>query len=84
MQLDSIVESVAAQRLSGVTAAMLHALLLTLIALFVTLFVFLAWNLGYWRRRGVWEPYALPLLGSFPNMVWPRRHFLNDMRDLYM
>ncbi|XP_002009471.2 probable cytochrome P450 28c1 [Drosophila mojavensis] len=77
-------ESVATQRSSGLSPGMLHALLLALIALFLALLVFLAWNFGHWRRRGVWEPYALPLLGSFPNMVWPRRHFLNDMRDLYM
>ncbi|XP_030566750.1 probable cytochrome P450 28c1 [Drosophila novamexicana] len=60
------------------------ALLLTLIALLSLLYVFLVWNFGHWRRRGICEPRALPLLGSFPNMVWPRRHFLNDMRDLYM
>ncbi|XP_032593960.1 probable cytochrome P450 28c1 isoform X2 [Drosophila grimshawi] len=63
---------------------MLLLLTLIIIALFVLLYAFLVWNFGHWRRRGIREPRALPLLGSFPNIVWPRRHFSNDMRDIYM
>lgn len=55
-----------------------------LVVLCLLLYVFLAWNFGHWRRRGVREPKAWPLFGSFPNIVWPRQHFTNDMRDLYM
>lgn len=55
-----------------------------LLGLILLIYIFLAWNFGHWRRRGVKEPRALPLLGSFPNIVWPRQHFTNDMRDLYM
>ncbi|KAH8400073.1 hypothetical protein KR215_006402 [Drosophila sulfurigaster] len=59
-------------------------LLLFLVGLISLIYQFLVWNFGHWRRRGIREPKALPLLGSFPNIVWPRQHFTNDMRDIYM
>ncbi|XP_034660237.1 probable cytochrome P450 28c1 [Drosophila subobscura] len=63
---------------------MIGSLLLAVCTFGALLYGFLVWNFGHWRRRGVREPRALPLLGSFPNMVWPRQHFTMDMRDLYM
>ncbi|XP_034489469.1 probable cytochrome P450 28c1 [Drosophila innubila] len=63
---------------------MFQWLVLTLIGLISLVYIFLVWNFGHWRRRGIREPKALPLLGSFPNIVWPRQHFTNDMRDIYM
>ncbi|EDW27570.1 GL20201 [Drosophila persimilis] len=63
---------------------MIGSLLLAVGALATLVYGFLVWNFGHWRARGIKEPRALPLLGSFPNMVWPRQHFTMDMRDLYM
>ncbi|KAM8718346.1 hypothetical protein ACLKA7_000161 [Drosophila subpalustris] len=59
-------------------------LLLILSGLIALIYTFLVWNFGQWQRRGIREPKAWPLLGSFPNIVWPRQHFTNDMRDIYM
>ncbi|KAH8267548.1 hypothetical protein KR026_000671 [Drosophila bipectinata] len=63
---------------------MLGSLLLGLATLLGLIYGFLVSNFGHWRRRGVLEPKVLPLLGSFPNVIWPRQHFTIDMQDIYM
>ncbi|XP_039499981.1 probable cytochrome P450 28c1 [Drosophila santomea] len=63
---------------------MFGSLLLGIATLLGIIYAFLVSNFGHWRRRGVTEPKALPLFGSFPSMVWPRQHFTMDMRDIYM
>ncbi|KAH8287582.1 hypothetical protein KR054_010440, partial [Drosophila jambulina] len=63
---------------------MFGSLLLVIATLLGLLYAFLVSTFGQWRRRGVLEPRVLPLLGSFPNIIWPRQHFTMDMRDLYM
>ncbi|KAI8034679.1 hypothetical protein M5D96_012502 [Drosophila gunungcola] len=63
---------------------MFGSLLLGIATLLGLIYAFLVSNFGHWRRRGVLEPRVLPLLGSFPNMVWPRQHFTMDMRDIYI
>ncbi|XP_017130578.1 probable cytochrome P450 28c1 [Drosophila elegans] len=63
---------------------MFGSLLLGIATLLGLIYAFLVSNFGHWRRRGVLEPRVLPLLGSFPSMVWPRQHFTMDMRDIYM
>ncbi|XP_017061572.1 probable cytochrome P450 28c1 [Drosophila ficusphila] len=63
---------------------MFGSLLLGIATLLGLIYAFLVSNFGHWRRRGVLEPRVLPLLGSFPNIVWPRQHFTMDMRDIYM
>jgi len=63
---------------------MFGSLLLGIATLLGAIYAFLVSNFGHWRRRGVTEPRALPLFGSFPNMIWPRQHFTMDMRDIYM
>ncbi|KAH8273513.1 hypothetical protein KR018_009060 [Drosophila ironensis] len=62
---------------------MLGSLLLGIAALLAGIYGFLVSNFGHWRRRGVLEPRALPLLGSFPGIIWPRQHFTVDMQDIY-
>ncbi|XP_016985467.1 probable cytochrome P450 28c1 [Drosophila rhopaloa] len=63
---------------------MFGSLLVGIATLLGVIYAFLVSNFGHWRRRGVLEPRVLPLLGSFPNIVWPRQHFTMDMRDIYM
>ncbi|XP_070134963.1 probable cytochrome P450 28c1 isoform X2 [Drosophila bipectinata] len=63
---------------------MLGSLLLGLATLLGLIYGFLVSNFGHWRRRGVLEPKVFPLLGSFPNVIWPRQHFTIDMQDIYM
>ncbi|XP_017034608.1 probable cytochrome P450 28c1 [Drosophila kikkawai] len=63
---------------------MFGSLLLGIATLLGLLYGFLVSTFGHWRRRGVLEPRVRPLLGSFPNIIFPRQHFTMDMRDLYM
>ncbi|KAH8420112.1 hypothetical protein KR009_005938, partial [Drosophila setifemur] len=64
--------------------AMLGSLLVGIVTVLGLIYAFLVSNFGHWRRRGVVEPRVLPLLGSFPSIIWPRQHFTADMRDIYM
>ncbi|EDV38494.2 uncharacterized protein Dana_GF19494 [Drosophila ananassae] len=63
---------------------MLGSVLLGIATLLGLIYGFLVSNFGHWRRRGVLEPRALPLFGSFPSVIWPRQHFTIDMQDIYM
>lgn len=47
------------------------------------IYLFLVWNFGYWKKRGIKEAKALPFLGSFPSQFTQKRHFVYDVDEIY-
>uniref|UniRef100_A0A182JAM5 Uncharacterized protein n=1 Tax=Anopheles atroparvus TaxID=41427 RepID=A0A182JAM5_ANOAO len=55
-------------------------LLVTAVAL---IYVYLAWNVSYWTKRGVPGPEPRLLFGNFPSFVLRNRPFVDDFQDIY-
>ncbi|XP_037827149.1 uncharacterized protein LOC119615139 [Lucilia sericata] len=46
-------------------------------------YIFLMWNYGKWRKRGVAEAKTYPVAGSFPSAITQKRHIIYDIDDIY-
>jgi len=63
---------------------MLNWMTLVLLALIIGLiYVFLVWNFDYWRRRGIKQAKAYPLVGNFPSQYTQKRNVAYDIDDIY-
>ncbi|XP_073831658.1 probable cytochrome P450 28d1 [Musca autumnalis] len=49
----------------------------------VLLYIFLAWNFNYWKKRGVNGPKPRPFLGNFPSVFTQKRHIACDIQEIY-
>ena len=48
-----------------------------------TIYQYLTWHFGYWKKRNVVGPKPLPLLGSLPNNILRKRNVTYDVQDIY-
>uniref|UniRef100_A0A1I8M3K8 Cytochrome P450 n=2 Tax=Musca domestica TaxID=7370 RepID=A0A1I8M3K8_MUSDO len=46
-------------------------------------YLFLIWNYGGWRKRGVPETKSYPGIGSFPSLFTQKRNFIYDLDEVY-
>lgn len=46
-------------------------------------YLFLIWNYGQWRKRGVTEPNTSLLCGSFPSLLNQKQHLVYDIDEIY-
>lgn len=61
----------------------LTTILFLLVGLLALFYVFLVWNFGYWKKRGIPEAKAWPFVGSFPSMFTQKRNTVYDIDDIY-
>ncbi|XP_001356809.3 probable cytochrome P450 28d1 [Drosophila pseudoobscura] len=59
------------------------AVLLLLATLLTLIYIFLTWNFGYWKRRGIQTAKAWPLVGSFPSVFTQKRNMAYDIDEIY-
>ncbi|KAH8297954.1 hypothetical protein KR018_002763 [Drosophila ironensis] len=59
------------------------SVLLFLLGLLTLIYVFLIWNFGYWKKRGIPSAKALPFLGSFPSAFTQKRNVVYDIDEIY-
>ncbi|KFB35513.1 AGAP003343-PA-like protein [Anopheles sinensis] len=46
-------------------------------------YLFLAWNVNYWTKRGVPGPAPRLVFGNFPSFILRNRPFVDDFQDIY-
>ncbi|XP_034473855.1 probable cytochrome P450 28a5 [Drosophila innubila] len=56
------------------------ALILLIVGLF---YVFMTWNFGYWRKRGVPGPKPKIFTGNYPSMYTQKQHTIYDLDAIY-
>lgn len=49
----------------------------------ILIYVWLAWNFDYWRKRGVPGPTGHLLSGSFPKSFYQQRNIVYDVEEAY-
>ncbi|XP_065365374.1 uncharacterized protein LOC135958399 [Calliphora vicina] len=54
-----------------------------LVGVLGSLYVFLMWNYGKWRKRGIPEAKSYPVAGSFPSILTQKRHIIYDIDEIY-
>lgn len=53
------------------------------ISVAVSLYVYLTWHFGHWKKRGIPGPQPKPLFGTFPGYVNAKRNFIYDLEEVY-
>lgn len=64
---------------------MILTLLVVLIGFVSAVYVYLTWNLSYWRRRGVAGPKPRIYTGTFPKttLMDPRSNYIDETSEIY-
>lgn len=64
---------------------MLLFFLVILIGIASALYVYLAWSLNYWQRRGVAGPSPRFYVGTFPKTTRmdPRSNYIDETTEIY-
>lgn len=59
--------------------------LVALIGIASALYVYLTWNLNYWRRRGVAGPNPRFYIGTFPKttLMDPKSNYIDETTEIY-
>ncbi|KAH8410058.1 hypothetical protein KR009_004750 [Drosophila setifemur] len=61
----------------------ISAVLLYVASFFGLVYIFLTWNFGYWRKRGIQTAKSWPFFGSFPSNFTQKRNMVYDIDDIY-
>lgn len=64
---------------------MFLTLLVALIGIASAVYVYLTWNLSYWRRRGVPGPKPRIYTGTFPKttLMDPQSNYIDETTEIY-
>ncbi|XP_001968779.3 probable cytochrome P450 28d1 [Drosophila erecta] len=57
--------------------------LLVIAAILALIYVFLTWNFGYWKQRGIPTAKSWPFVGSFPSVFTQKRNVVYDIDEIY-
>jgi hypothetical protein len=62
---------------------MLFAFILVILALIVSVYIYLTWNFDYWQKLGVPSPKARVFFGDLPNEILRKKHVCYDVDKIY-
>lgn len=54
-----------------------------IISAIAAIYLYVTWNIGYWKKRNVPGPSPIPGLGNFPSFLLQKRPVVEEMDDVY-